>query len=340
LDMQQDRREISGTINIGKEVWYLAQEEVVAAGVTEQDILRLTLDALVAHGRKEYEMPAKIGVHPLQEVFFHAMPAYVPGRLALGMKWIECYPNNPGKFNLPQTTGLLILNDPLSGCPIAIMDCVWITAMRTPAVTVLSAGALHPEAQTFGMFGCGVQGVEHVKYIVHTLKQLKRIYIYDVKEENMDRLIATVQPRIGVPIVKGAGFEQVAKDCEVLCSATFIAKKPQAFVKHEWVSKGQTWLPCDLNTFLDPRTPLEADQYIVDSADEHVLFAGAGYFPDGLPKITCETGEVLAGLKPGRTSKDQLVVCSNIGMAVCDVVVAREVFDRALARNLGRKLPL
>ena len=47
-----------------------------------------------------------------------------------------------------------------------------------------------------------------------------------------------------------------------------------------------------------------------------------------------------AGLKPGRTSKDQLVVCSNIGMAVCDVVVAREVFDRALAQNLGRKLPL
>ena len=85
---------------------------------------------------------------------------------------------------------------------------------------------------------------------------------------------------------------------------------------------------------------MEADQYIVDSADEHALFAGAGYFPDGLPKITCETGEVLAGLQPGRTSKDQLVVCSNIGMAVCDVVVAREVFDRALARNLGHKLPL
>jgi alanine dehydrogenase len=136
-------------------------------------------------------------------VFFHAMPAYVPGRLALGIR-IECYPNNPGKFNLPQTTGLLILNDPLSGCPIAIMDCVWITAMRTPAVTVLSAGALHPEAQTFGMFGCGVQEVEHVKYIVHTLKQLNKIYIYDVKEENMDRLIATVQPRIGVPIVKAS----------------------------------------------------------------------------------------------------------------------------------------
>jgi ornithine cyclodeaminase/alanine dehydrogenase-like protein (mu-crystallin family) len=65
-----------------------------------------------------------------------------------------------------------------------------------------------------------------------------------------------------------------------------------------------------------------------------------GYFPDGLPEITCETGEVLAGLKAGRESKDELIVCSNIGMSVCDVVVAKEVLDRALENNIGRKLPL
>ncbi len=99
--------------NIGKEVWYLTQEEVVAAGVTEQDVLRLTLEALVAHGRPS--PPGRCSSTPCR-----------PGMLALGMKWIECYPDNPGKFNLPQTAGLLILNDPLSGCPIAIMDCVWI----------------------------------------------------------------------------------------------------------------------------------------------------------------------------------------------------------------------
>jgi ornithine cyclodeaminase/alanine dehydrogenase len=285
-------------------------------------------------------MPAKIGVHPFQEVFFHAMPAYVPGRKALGMKWIACYPNNPSKFNLPQTTGLLLLNDILSSCPIAVMDCAWITAMRTPAVTVLAAAALHPDAQTFGMFGCGVQGIEHVKYAVHTLKKLKTIHIYDTRPECMDQLIKEVQPKIDAKIVRGKGFEQVTKDCEVLSSATFIVKKPYSFVKRGWVSKGQTILPCDLNTFWDPEISLKADKYIVDSSEEHQLFDRAGYFPGGLPKITCETGEILAGLKPGRESKDQLIVCSNIGMSVCDVVVGREVLDRALAKGLGRKLPL
>ena len=338
--MEQDRQWLASKLNIGKEIWYMTRQQVMASGLTGPEILDLTRQALVAHGRKEYEMPAKIGVHPFQEVFFHAMPAYVPSRLALGMKWIECYPNNPSKFNLPQTTGLLLLNDILSGCPIAIMDSAWITAMRTPAVTVLAAAALHPGAETFGMFGCGVQGVEHVKFAGLALKKLKTIYIYDVKEASMDALIAEVQPKIEARIVKGNSFEAVTKNCEVLSSATFIVKRPYAFVKSEWVGKGQTILPCDLNTFWDPAIAMRADKYIVDSAEEHQLFDRAGYFPGGLPPITCETGEILAGVKPGRESKDQLIVCSNIGMSVCDVVVGREVLNRALNQGLGLKLPL
>lgn len=111
-------------------------------------------------------------------------------------------------------------------------------------------------------------------------------------------------------------------------------------VKDEWLSPGQTILPADLNTFWDPITQRRADKYIVDSKEEHQLFAGMGYFPDGLPKVCCETGEVLAGVAKGRESKDELIVCSNIGMSVCDVVVAREIFNRALDKGVGIKLPL
>jgi len=338
--MAQDRQKLLEKLRIGKEIWYLTQDEVKAAKLTEPDILELTQAALLAHGRGDCEMPAKIGVHPFPEVFFHAMPAYVPGKLALGCKWIECYPGNPDRFNLPQTTGLLVLNDILSGCPVAVMDCTWVTAMRTPAVTVLAAAALHPDAETFGMFGCGVQGTGHVRYAVHTLKKLKAIHVFDTREAAMDQLIAQLGPGFPVPIVKGRSFEQVAKDCQVLSSATVIVRTPMACVRDAWVGRGQTLLPCDLNTFFDPAIPRRADKYIVDSAEEHELLARAGYFPDGLPRVTCQTGEVLAGTHPGRESRDELIVCSNIGMSVCDVVVGREVLNRALERGIGRKLPL
>lgn len=338
--LEADRQAITKRLDIGREVLYLTRAECISAGLTADRILELTRDALIAHGTKQYEMPAKIGVHPLPEVFFHAMPAYVPARRALGMKWIECYPNNPAGFGLPQTTGLLVLNDILSGCPIAVMDCTWLTAMRTPAVTVLAAAALHPDAETFGMFGCGVQGIEHVRFAPRTLPRLRRIYIYDIVPAAMDNLIAQLQHEVPVEIVRGRSPRELAEKCEVLSSATIIVREPLAAVKDEWVQAGQTILPCDLNTFWDPRTPRRADKYIVDSIEEHELFAATGYFPDGLPEVYCETGELLAGTKVGRTSRDELIVCSNIGMAVCDVVVGREILDLALEKGLGRILPL
>lgn len=339
MDFEKEREILSKKLEIGKEILYLTKDECENIGITRERVLELTKDALVAHGKKEYEMPAKIGVHPLTEVFFHAMPAYVPSKNAVGMKWIECYPNNPKKFNLPQTTGVLVLNDVLSGCPIAIMDCTWLTAMRTPAVTVLAAAALHPDAETFGMFGCGVQGIEHVRFIVKALKNLKKIYINDISEAAMDNLISLVQKEISVEIIKSTPKE-MAEKCDVLSSATIIIKDTLSIVKDEWIRPGQTIIPADLNTFWDPKTSLKASKYIVDSIDEHELFAGMGYFPDGLPKVYAETGEILAGLKPGRTSKDEIIVCSNVGMSVCDVVMGREIFDIALAKGIGKRLPL
>jgi len=294
----------------------------------------------VAHGRKEYEMPAKIGIHPFDDVFFHAMPAYVPGNLACGMKWIECFPRNPKEYDLPQTTGLQIMNDIVTGVPIAVMDCTWLTAMRTPAVTALAAEALHPHAKTFGMFGCGIQGIAHVRFIVKTLKELEAIYIYDVYPEVMDRLIEAVKDEVTVPIIKAACIEEVVRSCDVLSSATIIVRDPQSLAKKEWVRKGQTILPCDLNTFWEPSISLEADKYIVDSIDEHELFAGMGYFPNGLPAIAAETGEILAGLKEGRSNEDQIIVCSNIGMSVNDVAMGQIILSNAFKMGLGKKLKL
>lgn len=335
-----DREAIARNLNIGSELLYLTRAECIGTGISIDRILGLTREALLAHGTKRYEMPAKIGVHPLPEVFFHAMPAYVPSSRALGMKWIECYPNNPARFGLPQTTGLLVLNDILSGCPIAVMDCTWLTAMRTPAVTALAAAALHPGAETFGMFGCGVQGIEHVRFLPRTLPALRRVYIYDIIPAAMDHLLQEVANDVAVEIVPARDPREVVEACEVLSSATIIVKEPLAAVPDEWLRPGQTILPCDLNTFWDPRTARRADKYIVDSIEEHELFAAIGYFPDGLPCIHAETGEILAGVKEGRTAPEELIVCSNIGMSVCDVVVGREILDIALARGMGRILPL
>lgn len=337
---EKEREFLLGKLDVGREILYLTRDECVKAGPGIDEILGIVRETLIAHGKGEYEMPAKIGIHPFTEVFYHAMPAYVPSRLATGCKWIECYPQNPKKYDMPQTTGLLIMNDTMSGAPVAIMDATWITAMRTPAVTVLAAAALHPDAETFGMFGCGVQGEEHVRFVHRTLKKLKKIFVNDVRKNVAEEMVKKLKDEVPVEIVVCDSPEEMAKSCQVMSSATLIVQKPIAAVKDEWISKGQTILPCDLNTFWDPKTQLRADKYIVDSSDEHELFAGMGYFPDGLPKIHAQTGEVLAGLKSGRESADELIVCSNIGMSVFDVALGQAVMTRAFETGMGVKLPL
>src|ERR1035441_2526337 len=83
-------------------------------------------------GEGRVEMPPKIGIHTMPDAFLHAMPAAIPGQKAAGMKWVGGYPDN-GQRGLPYITGLLILNDPETGVPVALMDCKWITAQRTGA---------------------------------------------------------------------------------------------------------------------------------------------------------------------------------------------------------------
>ena len=340
FDRQHDY--LGSKVKLGSEILWLTKEQCIECGPGIDEVIDIVRDTMIAHGKGEYEMPAKIGIHPYEDVFYHAMPAYVPGQTAAGIKWIECFPRNPRQYGLPQTTGVQVMNDIATGVPVAIMDCTWITEMRTPAVTALSAAALKPTTEYFGMYGAGVQGRAHLRYIPHTLKNLKKIYVYDIHEDVLDKTIAEVQPEIDVEIVKASCPQEIAEKCETMSSATIILRDPLCVVKDEWISKGQTIVPCDMNTYFDLKAQYRADKYIVDSIEEHQLFADMGYFPEdkGLPEVYAQTGEILAGTRPGRESDDELIVCSNIGISVNDIAVGQSIMMKAFEKGVGTILPL
>ena len=76
----------------------LPRSSVIQCGPSIDEILKIVEATMIQHGRKEYEMPAKIGIHPYDDVFFHAMPAYLPNQAVAGIKWIECFPRNPHQY--------------------------------------------------------------------------------------------------------------------------------------------------------------------------------------------------------------------------------------------------
>ena len=230
--------------------------------------------------------------------------------LSLPHRAVSVYTRFP---EITPTNCQIIYNDAESGLPLAIMDATWITEVRTPATALVSIkyGA-DPGVTTFGMFGCGIQGRANVSMIETTLKNLETIYIYDIFESAMDRLIKECQPKVKAKIVKAKSYEELAKSAQVITSALPIAHKPEPPVKSEWIGKGQTIVCLDCHTVYEDGVYKKADKYYMDSIEQHELLIGYGYYPYGLPTITGETGALAAGKVPGRASKDELLVMDEI----------------------------
>ncbi|MDR1709368.1 MAG: ornithine cyclodeaminase family protein, partial [Candidatus Accumulibacter sp.] len=98
---EDEKRRIERNFEIGKNLLYLTREDCMRVGPDIDETLEIVKRTLIDHGRGNYEMPAKIGIHPFSDVHLHAMPAYLPGQLSCGMKWISCFPRNPGDYGLP-----------------------------------------------------------------------------------------------------------------------------------------------------------------------------------------------------------------------------------------------
>jgi ornithine cyclodeaminase/alanine dehydrogenase len=137
---------------------YLSRAEVEAAGVTMPEIIQALETAFREHGEGKTEMPPKPGIHTRPDAFIHAMPAYIPALHAAGVKWVSGYPDNY-RHNLPYISGLLIINDDETGMPVAVMDCTWITGVRTGAATALSARYLaRPDSRRWASSAAACRG--------------------------------------------------------------------------------------------------------------------------------------------------------------------------------------
>ena len=92
------RNWVKSNLDINNELLYLTQKDCRNAGLTDEDILKFTADAMVAYSSKKAEMPAKIGIHPLKDTLMHAMPAYIPEHFSCGIKWASFFPENRKLF--------------------------------------------------------------------------------------------------------------------------------------------------------------------------------------------------------------------------------------------------
>ncbi len=335
-------------------ILYLSADEVNAAmpPVAERlELAQRTMTALVA----DAELPPKIGVHPRPAgSFAHAMPAVlrpaIEDALAapdlLGIKWVTGFPANRTR-DLPAIHALVVLSDPTTGEPRAILDGGPITAERTAAVSGVAIARFGPlAAATAGgadhqaratIIGAGVQGRSHLEVLAHTLPGVA-VTIVDRHPDRAAELadIARQVPGIGQaePSTDPRGATTDAD--VVITAASFTDPARRQVIDGSWLAPHALVVPVDYATMVGASVAREAVLFLVDDRGQFVANRDAGQF-DGYPDPRATLGEaILAGTTRPPNGR---VVISHLGVGLADVVFADAIVQRAEAAGLGTALP-
>jgi ornithine cyclodeaminase/alanine dehydrogenase-like protein (mu-crystallin family) len=320
------------------QILYLTKSEVESAGLTMPEIIELVETAFIEKGHGRVEMPPKPGIHPGGDNFIHAMPAYIPAMNSAGVKWVSGFPDNP-KRGLPYISGLLILNDPQTGLPIAVMDCVWITTMRTAAASAVAARRLaRPDSSVLGILGCGVQGRTHVE-AMKVLFPLERVMAYDINPKAADAFASEITSRFSLEVTCVAQPREAVSGCDLVITAGPILKKPHATLQAGWMDAGAFASAVDFDSYWHPAAMHEVDKFCTDDIPQLEHYRQVGYFQD-MPPIYADLGELVTGSKPGRQDPFERTMTCNLGLAMDDMAVAPAIFQRARHKGLGTWLPL
>lgn len=333
---------------LGKEILYLTKADVISLGITMQEFIDQMEIVYKEKGADRVTMPPKMPMHPLIENGPHghltAMPALIPAIGAAGVKQIGGFASNIGT-DVDYITGLYILNDVKTGAPICVMDCVWLTGLRTGAVTGVSAKYLaRKDSKVVTIIGCGMQGRVSLDALMCELDELEEIYVTDINQATVDRYLkekSEEYPSLKIMQIENMEAAIRKSDIIVTCVPSDIDEKYQV-IKREWLKKeGLTIFPVDVGVSFEPDclTESDFDKWYVDDIDQYKLFRSEDYVKYG-PENPPRFGQMLNGMVPARENEKENICPVNIGTGVGDLGAAKLIYDRAVAMNVGTILPL
>jgi ornithine cyclodeaminase/alanine dehydrogenase-like protein (mu-crystallin family) len=352
-----------------KPLRHLSAAEVTAALPPLAERVALARRALTAIGRNA-EMPPKIGVHPRRAgSLADAMPALLRGEDPdgdlFGVKWIVGMPENPSR-GLPTYSALVIINDPVTGVPLAVMDGGAITTARTAAVSgaviehFMGRGTLSAERPAgpparVALLGAGAQAGAHLP-VIGLLLPGAELLVTDVDEVRADALAREASATSGIDSARVvAGVGEAVDGADVVVSVVSFGPERQA-LPAEWLSPDALVVGVDYDMMATAGLAREST-FVVDETSQFLARRDAGLFagfrdPDGTIGDALR-GELVAGGGAGDAGDDEgdasgpnpggprrgRILALHLGVGLADVVFASAVLTRAETLGLGRVLP-
>ena len=250
------------------------------------------------------------------------------------------FPQNPRQFRLPTIQGVIALFDAVNGCLLSLMDSIEITIIRTGAATGVAADYLARKNATIAIIcGCGNQGRISLKAILQ-VRKLRKVYLFDTDPLQMERMANEfAAENLVIMTINRDQLSSALKRSHIVVTCTTSKK---AFIMKEDIRPG-TFIAAvgadsEEKQELEPQL-LTANKIVADVAEQS---ASIGEFhhaiESGLAKISdiyAELGQIVAGIKEGRESEDEIIIFDSTGTALQDVASASIVYEKAVAKEIG-----
>ena len=312
----------------------------IASVLTIGDCITAVEEAFRAHGEKRFEPPQSLGFHA-QHGGFHVKAALMDRFAA---KVNANFPMNPERLALPTIQGVLVVMDAGNGTPLAIMDSMEITILRTAAASAVAAKHLaRRDASVATIVGCGAQA----RAQLHALTRVRKItnaWVVDTNHEAAERFASDMSSRLGIEVQSRDSIDEAVALSDVVITCT-TSRTPVLDLRHRHPGLFIAGVGAD-NPEKNELSPalLAVTRVVPDIAAQaatmgdlhHALVAGTMT----IDAIHGELAEIVCGTKAGRSSDDEIFVFDSTGTAIQDVAAASIALDRAIELGIGLEIDL
>ncbi len=162
--------------------------------------------------------------------------AVMPGALhsgPFGAKLVSIFQGNAAAGGMSHQ-GVVVLFDPVSGAPTAVLDAGEITAVRTAAASAAATDALaRPDASRLMIIGTGEQAQRHVEAIAQ-VRRLESVRIWGRSPERASIIASQLAAR-GFNAEAASDLSEAVGRADIICTLT---AAPEPILLGEWVSDG------------------------------------------------------------------------------------------------------
>ena len=282
--------------------------------------------------------PGILGMHA-GEGGFHVKAGFLTlDRPYFAAKLNANFPQNGPRHGLPTIQGAVLLFDASNGAPLAIMDSISITALRTAAATAVAAKYLAPkEPDTLLLCGCGGQASAQLHAFL-CVRRPRRVLVHDIDPAKAKAFAAKTGAEVVVNLENAVGQSRIVITCTTA---------RRFFVTRDMVPPG-TFIAAvgadhEEKQEIEPRL-LAAAKLVTDVTEQacrigdlhHAIEAGVMT----RDAVHAELGEIVAGRKKGRERDDEIIVFDSTGTGLQDVAAAIAVYRKAVDANAGRRFVL